>query len=130
MDNFKSELTPAHIAVYEKIKGKRGTRFISLMGQQLPFQQAISTDLGQELLKDLMVIMEENLDLIISGEGKKSGYTINCLHCGSQIPSGLLKIHAKYEIVSNLVKTWSDRIATYNKNLKHIKDVAEGKNGR
>ncbi len=58
------EIVKSKIESFLRKTGKRGAAVISVLGKNEQFINAISTPLGEELLRDVIVIMEEKLELI------------------------------------------------------------------
>ena len=80
---------------------KRANRILTIMGKNQQFVNAISTPLGQEILRDVLVMMEERLDKIAS------------LTATPQETS-------EYKILKELTEKWRDRINNYITGIQEI----------
>ena len=86
---------------------------LSALGQNHDFMAAIESDVGQELLKDLIIMMEEKAQKI-------ANETANDLD------------RADYRAFKRLSIQWMERINNYNRNIHDIKTGAltGGRNGK
>lgn len=58
------ELNQGKVNKFLERTGRRGATILSILGKNAQFIKAISTPLGEELLRDMIVMMEEKLELI------------------------------------------------------------------
>jgi hypothetical protein len=95
-------LTKGEADIYlEKMK-KRGERTLSLLGQHQSFISAINTEIGKELLSDLIreheLLLNKISSLEVTDEEKM-----------------------QYRVVRKMILIWSERITAYNNRIKEIK---------
>jgi hypothetical protein len=95
-------ITPEDIDRYLGRAGKHGERTLSLLGQYQGFISAIGTEIGKELLKDLVkeheILLNKVADLEATDEEKM-----------------------QYKVVRKMLVAWGDRITNYESKLKEIK---------
>jgi len=81
---------------------KHGERTLSLLGQYQGFIAAIGTEIGKELLRDLIreheLLLTKVADLDVTDEEKM-----------------------QYKVVRRMLLTWGDRITAYETKLKEVK---------
>jgi len=103
MENDLIKVLPGsqQIDMFLKKHGRTGSRVLSFLGFHRAFIQAISSEIGRELLKDLMSLMDNRLDLIINmeaGDNEK----------------------AEYRAYLKLFNIWAGRIQKYNQFIDKI----------
>lgn len=91
------------LLAYMSGKGKSGENTIKVLGAGLHFLEAFNTQVGFELLKDLVTMHEELL-----------------LKVGKLEASDEEKM--KYQVVSELVDRWSARIKQYLEQVKRVNE--------
>lgn len=107
MDDWHVEITPETIERYAKKHGSSScARIMSVLGKKQPFYEAIRTEIGQELLKDVIQKLEILLEKSILDD-VKDPMTDND--------------KAEYRILKNLAETWAGRIHTYRNKVKKLK---------
>jgi len=84
--------------------GRRGAKILSLLGKMQPFHDAIKSELGQELLKDITAQYDALIDDIVK---------VDCPQ----------EKRIEFQVVSRLIEKWSERIATYNRLQTEIADI-------
>ena len=89
---------------YLKKYGIRGAKVLSLLGKMQPFQDAIKSELGQELLKDVTVQYYGLLGDIVK------------LDCP-------LEKRIEFQMLSNIIEEWSKRINKYDELQTAITDL-------
>jgi hypothetical protein len=95
MDEWDIEITPKVLEDYVgRHNPQKCARIMSVLGKKQPFYQAIRSDIGKELLKDVIVrletLLEKAIDDTITSNEK-----------------------AEYRVLKGLADTWSTRIHTY-----------------
>ncbi len=94
-DSWAFNITPKNVEDFQKAHGKQQTRHIfAIMGKHHDFYQAVSTKLGQELLKDMMAMMDTVLLKIADG---------------TATPEETME----YRILKRIFDTWCQRIKIY-----------------
>lgn len=92
----------------ENVGIKRGQRIMNLLGKNQDFVTAISTEVGQELIKDAMnrleVLLDRIADLNASDEEKM-----------------------EYKVTKGILEVWLTRITDYNRRIKDIRETIERK---
>ena len=96
------DITPNALAKFLATTKKRGAMTLSILGEKSKFIDAVNTDIGQQLLGDL-VEMHETLLKKISNNGA-SDYD-----------------RSEYKIVKEMLVRWSERIENYNRRLEEVK---------
>lgn len=86
--------------------GKKASQILSALGKSQPFIEAIQTNIGQELLKDALEMIQERLDKIINEEATE-----------------LEK--AEYRVLRTITTRWVDKINNHTKLLSEV--YKEGK---
>lgn len=81
----------------------RANEILTFLGKYQPFMEAIRTDVGQELMNDLILTAQEKLMLIANESASDAD-------------------KAEYRVCVRRLKTWSERIALYARNLGLIKN--------
>ena len=104
---YENEITIDSIEKFLAIHGQRGAKTLSLAGKQRPFIEALSSEIGQELLRDLMVRMEVILDKIIEETVTKVEL-------------------AEYRVLRDIFNKWAKRIMIFEETKKKIKEVRHG----
>jgi hypothetical protein len=95
MDEWDIEITPKVIEDYvARHNSKSCARVMSVLGKKQPFYQAIRSEIGKELLKDVIVRMETLLEKAIDDEITD-------------------KEKAEYRVLKGLAETWATRIHGY-----------------
>ena len=105
MDEFK--VTLKDIEDHAQRHGRRKTMIVmSKLGQQKKFIDVIQSDIGQQLLKDIMVdmdrLLEKNLNMDLTDEER-----------------------IEYKVLDRLSGIWIDRIHNHLKTVKRIKGEAK-----
>ncbi len=88
-------------------KGKRGATLLSFLGKQIPFIEALSSEVGNECLKDLISITESRLQKIICEEADE-------------------KDKAEYRVAKEILSRWAGRLETYSDSIKKLGEVENG----
>lgn len=96
------DVTLSDIEAFLKKEGKHGERVLATLGKNSQFLNAISTPLGQELLKDSVARLEVLLEKIVNEQAE---------------PKEL----AEYRVLRDLIYTWAERITKYVADLNKIK---------
>jgi len=104
---YENEITIEGIEKFLSIHGQRGAKTLSLAGKQRPFIEALSSKMGQELLRDMMVRMEVILDKIIEETVSKEEL-------------------AEYRVLRDIFKKWAKRIMIFEETKKKIKEERHG----
>ena len=100
---MKDEITPADIEKFAEIHGKKKANFtLSQLSRKSKFYQAMQTDIGQELLRDVLVKCEKLLPKIIDRNATEEE-TI------------------EYRIVSDIFSRWAGKIGDYQKLRNKVK---------
>ena len=98
---LETTVTAEQLASYLKRKGRAGSQTLSILGKYQPFQEAINSEIGKEILRDAIVIHESLLikvaDLTATPEETM-----------------------EYKAVRKIIIRWSERIAKYQKSLEEI----------
>jgi hypothetical protein len=101
-DDWKSEISPDDVEKFLAVHGRRGVKTLSLLSKSSKFYQAISSEIGQELLNEVMVKLELLLNKCI--ENKASN-----------------EEKADYRAYSNIFNEWAKRISFHQKLRKRVK---------
>lgn len=96
------EISQEQVIKFLREKGKRGAQTLSVLGKYAPFMQAIQTEIGAELLRDLNTKHDELLDRISSLTATDSD-------------------RAEYLAVKNMILRWADKISKYEMELNKLK---------
>jgi len=83
--------------------GDKANRILTVMAKRAKFMEAINTPLGQEILKDVAVGMEELLDKIIQEKAT-------------------VQEKAEFRAYRKIMNSWTDRIRAYNKNVYMVEN--------
>ena len=103
MDEWDVEITPQVIEDYVKRhNAKSCTRIMSVLGKKQPFYQAIRTEIGRELLKDMIMKLEQLLEKAINDDITE-------------------KEKAEYRVLKELSETWAIRIHAYLQKVHKLK---------
>jgi hypothetical protein len=97
------KLDAASVQKFLAIHGKKGVKTLSLLGKNQPFYNAMQSDVGQEILRDVMRKMEILLDKIVAM--KASDYEV-----------------MEYKTLKGLLLNWSERINAFVNAKKKIKE--------
>jgi len=103
-NRFELDVTPDEIEKFLAVHGTKGVKTLSVLGKDRHFMLAIRSEIGQELLRDLMAIMEHKLNKIIELKA-----------------SELEK--AEYTAYRKLFFSWVGKIKRFEKNRAKIKEV-------
>lgn len=101
-DWHKEEITPAAIAKFLEVHGKRGMKTLSILGRTKDTYNFVSSDIGRELLGDTMNQMEILLEKIIDMTAKEEE-----------------KI--EYRVLSKFFKTLTNKVGLYLENQRKIR---------
>ncbi len=104
MPEFESGVNNEHIAAFLKKGGQKAARILSILGKQKQFYNTIMTPIGQELLREVLFLMEEKLDLIINEKSSEAD-------------------RAEYRVLKKIALSWSEKISGYLKNIETIKNA-------
>lgn len=87
------------VELFLAIHGQKGSKTLSLLGKFQPFYNAINSEIGRELLKDVQIKMEYLLECII-----RESY-----------PKKMSETHVKaeYRVLRDILYKWSERIEKY-----------------
>ena len=109
MDDWDvGEITPQTLERFTRKHGaKNCTRIMSVLGKKAAFYEAIRTDLGRELLKDIITKLEILLDKQIE-DSSDDPMTQND--------------KAEYRVLKNLADTWALRISRYRSQVQKLKE--------
>ena len=105
------------ITISDIERSMRGHNIQSIQGKMVflqtkqPFCEAVASGIGQELLNDLMINMDQLLEKIIN-ENATNGEL------------------AEYRVYRKLFKQWSTRIVNYFKIADDLKEIGNGSNRR
>src|SRR3990167_7870296 len=97
-----SKLNAEDVDKFLRKTGNKGARIISILGSNQPFYEAIHTDLGQEILKDAIMIMESLLEKIVNEESTDAE-------------------RAEYRALKKITTLWAERINNYLARINEIK---------
>ena len=100
---FEQEITVAGIEKFLSVHGQRGAKTLSLAGKQRGFIEALSSDVGQEILKDVMVKMEILLENIIQEKSTN-------------------KERAEYRNLRDIFNRWAKKIMLFEEAKKKIQE--------
>ena len=100
---FEHEITLEDIEKFVSIHGHSVAKTLSLIGKQREFVDALSSDVGRELLNDVMVKMEILLEKIIQEKASK-------------------KELAEYRNLRGIFNRWTKRIMLFEQAKKKIKE--------
>lgn len=81
--------------------GDNVSRLLSVLGKRKQFRDAIETNIGQELLKDLIRKIEKKLEKWLKGDADDED-------------------RAELKAYQNLMDTWMTRLIKYNKDLERF----------
>lgn len=95
-------LTAEEVRAYASQHGKPGSRVIANMVKNADFVQAINTKVGQELLKDIMILLDDKLDMIINEKAEAED-------------------RAEFRVLKKLTIAWTKRINIYTDAVEKIK---------
>lgn len=108
MDEWDINITPETIENYTKKHGSQScARIMSVLGKKQPFYEAIRTDIGQELLKDVIQKMEILLEKAIVDDPTNPMTDAD---------------KAEYRVLKNLAETWANRIHSYRGKIQKLKE--------
>jgi hypothetical protein len=79
-----------------------GRRLIEALQKKRPFVEAIQSEVGMELLKDLLVVMNKLLSQIIDNTATEDE-------------------KAEYRVCYNLLITWAERLQSYNDSVGNVR---------
>jgi len=86
---------------YVKTRGKSGERTIKILGKNFRFLSAFNTELGEQILSDVVSMHSEVSDIIITkGETPE--------------------LRAKINVLGEIINKWSDKINGYYEALKRV----------
>lgn len=106
MDKWDIDITPQTIEDYAKKHGSRScARIMSVLGKKRPFYDAIRTEIGQELLKDNIIRLEELLDKQIEKPDEMTNDD-----------------RVEYKVLKRLTETWAGRIKSYVGKIDKLKE--------
>jgi len=106
-DEWDVEITPETLENFVRKHGAKScARIMSVLGKKQPFYQAIRSEVGQELLKDVINRLEIILDKYIKDDPKNKVTDAE---------------HAEYRVLFNLAETWSVRIQRYLNKIQKLK---------
>lgn len=100
---FQHEITLDEIEKFLSIHGKRGAKTLSLAGKQRGFINALSSEVGQHLLNDVMVKMEILLEKIIQEKESKQD-------------------RAEYRNLRDIFNGWAKKIMIFEQAKRKIKE--------
>lgn len=100
---FEQEITIETINKFRSIHGQSGAKTLSLAGKYLVFTEALSSEIGQEILRDVMIKMEILLEKIIEETASK-------------------KEHAEYRVLKDIFNRWAKKIAIFEEAQKKIRE--------
>jgi len=100
--DFKEEITLDDIENFLAVHGQKGAKTLSLLSYKNEFYQAITNPLGQTLMRDLMILMEGNLNKIIDMKATDDE-------------------KAEYRSYKKLFERWSGKINEYLKLKNKVK---------
>jgi hypothetical protein len=87
---------------FRQSEGRHAEKVLLSMSKKACFVEALSTSLGQELLRDLIHLYEENVEKVVVGKAtERNNETI---------------VVCRY-----LIGLWTDRINSYNQNVVKLK---------
>ncbi len=96
------EISQEQVIKFLREKGKRGAQTLSVLGKYAPFMQAIQSEIGKELLRDLNTMHDELLDKISSLTATESD-------------------RASYQAVKNLILRFCEKINRYEAEMSKLK---------
>ena len=97
-----SLLSVTAIESFEKKNGgKAASRILKALARTEPFHVAINSDIGQELLKDCVVRMDQIIEMIIDESAEE-------------------KDRAEFRALKSITASWSTRIHNYLENVGKI----------
>ncbi len=82
---------------------KRGHKILQILGKQMKFAKALDSEIGKELLKDLLVMYEVRFEKIVNETANN-------------------KDLAEFRICRELLEVWANRISNFLDNIKQLKD--------
>ena len=86
---------------YVKARGKSGERTIKILGKNLKFLSAFNTEIGTEVLSDVVSMHSQAAEeIIVKGETPE--------------------LRAKIIVLNELINKWSDKINAYQEALKRV----------
>jgi len=94
-------LSKGAIERFEKKHSQKAARILSALGKAQPFNEAIETEIGQELLKDAIIRMNEIVELIVEEKSTEND-------------------RAEFRALKRVTLAWSSKIETYRKNLDEV----------
>ena len=97
----------------KKMGAKQASMFMSVLGKELQFVNAIKSTIGQEIYKDCVACAEANMEKIIEDafESEKDE----------------LKTKAELRAYIKIMARWTERIDNYYKRQEKFKSIAGGK---
>jgi hypothetical protein len=95
-------LTSEEYGAYIKIAGRRGQQARETLSKHVAFVQAVQTEVGRELLKDLVNSYEDLLNKLASLQASDEE-------------------KMEYKAVRKLLLRWADRIIAYERSLEDVK---------
>ena len=104
-DPYDNEITFDRIEKFLAVHGQRGAKTLSMAGKQRVFAQAISSEIGQQLLNDVMVEMEVLLEKIIELKASKTEIM-------------------EYKTLRKILNKWTKKIFLFEEAKKKIKEVS------
>jgi len=96
------DLASINVTDFLKKRGTYGANLLSVLGKQKQFVDALNTEIGKELLKDAMALMEDRLTRIIEEKSTEAE-------------------RAEYRALNKIISAWSARLSSYYKGLDQIK---------
>ena len=103
MTNWKAEITPADIEKFVAVHGKtKASKTLGWLNKNSMFYQVISSEMGQTLLKELMVKSDTLLLKIVENTAD-------------------VNEKAEYRVVSDLFNQWVKKIGSYQKAQNRVK---------
>ena len=84
--------------------GQKGSDLLSVLGKQVSFIQAYDSEVGQQLLKDVIALMEHHLEAIIEEKATPEE-------------------RAEFRVLRKILFKWSERINAYRANVDKINRV-------
>lgn len=113
---------------YRRVGQKSGMMRVAKLRENQVIVQALATEIGKELYKDLLEIMDGLLDQIIeqSPNDNRVIGNVPCPNCGSSIPTNMLRVGAQFSFGQWLLERWSSRINAFSRGVDDIKKKARG----
>jgi len=103
-NGYENEITIENIERFLSVHGQRGTKTLSLMGKNQKIIDALSSNIGQQILHNVMIKMEKILPKIIQLKATDNEII-------------------EYRILSELFNDWSNKIALFERARKEIKEA-------